>query len=224
MIRIAPVLIIAAITVCGPAHSASFDCAKAKTSVEKAICGDAKLSQLDSDLDRYYGVAIDALKDGAPCLKSDERNWVKTVRDQCGAKADCLTNSYLGRLAALDGLQPGASAIKYIELPAAPSLIAAIPPESEPAPSHSKKTLEMRGQLIHETSDANNMGYAIKPAKGAARAFVFDMSIGNSFNHQIVADAIDQEPTSRFMVRGTLADDGGFADDKCRFVYRLPAN
>lgn len=224
MIRIASALFIAAVTFCAPALSASFDCAKAKTPVEKAICGDTKLSQLDSDLDRYYSVAIEALKDGASCLKSDERNWVKTQRDNCGAKVDCLMTSYLGRLATLDGLQPGASAIKYIELPAAPSLIAAIAPESEPAPSHSKKTLEMRGQLIHEARDQNNMGYAVKPAKGAARAFVFDMSIGNSANHQIVADAIEQEPNSRFMVRGTVADDGGFADDKCRFVYRLPAN
>ncbi len=192
--------------------------------METAICGDAKLSQLDSDLDRYYTLAIEALKDGASCLKSDERNWVKTERDKCGAKVDCLTTSYLGRLSTLDGLQQGASAIEYIELPAAPSLIAAIPPEKEPATGYSKKTLEMRGQLIHETSDQNNMGYAVKPAKGAARAFVFDMSIGNSATHQIVADAIEQEPTSRFMVRGTAADNGGFADDKCRFVYRLTAN
>jgi uncharacterized protein len=202
--------------------AASFDCAKAKSKIEKVICADPKLSQFDEDLNRYYGVAIEALKDGASCLKSDERAWVKSVRDKCGPKADCLTKAYLGRLATLDGLQPGMSAIKYVELPSAPALIAAIPPESEPVPSHSKKTLEMRGQLVHETSDQNNMGYAVKPAKGAARAFVYDMSIGNSANHQIVADAITQEPSSRFMVRGTLADDGGFADDKCRFVYRLP--
>ncbi len=202
--------------------AASFDCAKAKSKIEKAICADPKLSQFDEDLNRYYGVATEALKDGALCLKSDERAWVKIVRDKCGPKTDCLAKAYLGRLATLDGLQPGASTVKYVELPAAPSLIAAIPPETEPVPSHSKKSLEMRGHLIHEASDQNNMGYAVKPAKGAARAFVYDMSIGNSANHQIVADVIAQEPTARFLVRGTLADDGGFADDKCRFVYRLP--
>lgn len=202
--------------------AASFDCARAKSKIEKAICADPKLSQFDEDLNRYYSTALEALKDGASCLKNDERAWVKTVRDKCGPKTDCLTTAYMGRLAALDGLQPGMSAVKYVELLAAPSLIAAIPPETEPVPSHSKKTLEMSGHLVHEASDQNNMGYAIKPAKGAARAFVFDMSIGNSANHQIVADAIAQEPTSRFMVRGTLADDGGFADDKCRYVYRLP--
>jgi uncharacterized protein len=204
------------------AGAASFNCAKAKSKIEKAVCSDPKLSQFDEDLNRYYTTALDALKDGASCLKSDERAWVKAVRDKCGPKADCLSNGYLGRLATLDSLQPGMSAIKYVELPTAPSLIAAIPPETEPVPSHSKKTFEMSGHLVHEASDKNNMGYAVKPAKGAARAFVYDMSIGNSANHQIVADAIAQEPTSRFMVRGTLADDGGFADDKCRFVYRLP--
>ncbi len=202
--------------------AASFDCAKAKSKIEKAICADPKLSQFDEDLNRYYTTALEALKDGASCLKNDERQWVKTARDKCGPKADCLTKAYLGRLATLDGLQPGMSTIKYVELPAAPALIAAIPPESEPVPSHSKKMIEMSGHLIHGASDQNNMGYAVKPDKGAARAFVFDMSIGNSANHQFVADAIAQEPTSRFMVRGTLADDGGFADDKCRFVYRLP--
>lgn len=202
--------------------AASFDCAKAKSKIEKAICADPKISQFDEDLNRYYTTAIEALKDGASCLKSDERAWVKTVRDKCGPKGDCLRQAYLGRLATLDGLQPGMSAVKYVELTAAPSLIAAIPPETEPVPSHSKKTFEMSGHLVHEAGDQDNMGYAVKPDKGAARAFVFDMSIGNSANHQIVADAIAQEPTSRFMVRGTLADDGGFADDKCRYVYRLP--
>jgi uncharacterized protein len=211
-----------ALGVSSGARAASFDCAKAKSKIEKAICADPKLSQFDEDLNRYYTTALDALKDGASCLKSDERVWVKAVRDKCGPKTDCLTKAYLGRLATLDGLQPGMSTVKYVELPAAPSLIAAIPPEAEPVPSHSKKTFEMSGHLVHEASDQNNMGYAVKPSKGAVRAFVYDMSIGNSVNHQFVADAIAQDPTSRFMVRGTLADDGGFADDKCRFVYRLP--
>ena len=222
MMRTLGVAFIITVALASPSGAASFDCAKAKSKIEKAICADPKLSQFDADLNRYYGTALEALKDGASCLKSDERQWVKTVRDKCGPKVDCLSKAYLGRLATLDGLQPGASAVKYVKLPAAPALIAAIPPEIETAPSHSKKTLEMRGQLINEIIDINNMGYAIKPDKGVARAFVFEISIGNSANHQTVADAIEQEPTSRFMVRGTVADDGGFADDKCRFVYRLP--
>ena len=39
------------------ASTASFDCARAQGRVEKAICGDAGLSQLDVHLARYYAAA-----------------------------------------------------------------------------------------------------------------------------------------------------------------------
>jgi uncharacterized protein len=201
---------------------ASFDCAKAGTTVEKAICGDAELSSLDEYLGRYYAVALKQAGAGAACLKSDQRSWVKTIRNPCGAEAECLSAAYLQLLAALDGFQPGASALKNIALPAAPVIVAVLPPEADTTAGKANAPLEMRGQLVWEHDDINNMGFAVKPASGQARAFVYDMSIGGGA-HDIIRTLIETESGVQFLVRGMATDGGGFDDGQCRIVYRLPA-
>ncbi len=205
-----------------PALAASFDCGKAGAAVEKAICGDAALSSLDEHLGRYYAVALEAAGAGAACLKSDQRNWVKTIRNACGADAQCLSAAYLQRLAALDGFQPGASALKNIALPEAPVIVAALAPEADAVAGAGKTPMEMRGQLVWEHDDINNMGYAVKPAKGQARAFVYDMSINADGPHDIIRMLIENESAAQFLVRGVATDAGGFDDGQCRMVYRLP--
>jgi len=205
-----------------PALGASFDCAKTGTAVENTICGDAELSSLDEHLGRYYVVALEAAGAGAACLKGDQRNWVKSIRNPCGADAQCLSAAYLQRLAALDGFQPGASALKNIALPAAPVLVAALPPEADTVAGKANIPMEMRGQLVWEHDDINNMGFAVKPAEGNARAFVYDMSIGGGA-HDIIRTLIETESEARFLVRGMATDEGGFDDGQCRMVYRLPA-
>jgi uncharacterized protein len=204
-----------------PALGASFDCTKAGTAVEKTICGDAELSSLDEHLGRYYVVALEAVGAGAACLKSDQRRWVKTIRNSCGADAQCLSAAYLQRLAALDGFQPGASALKSMELPAAPVLVAALPPEADTVAGKAKTPMEMRGQLVWEHDDINNMGFAVKPANEQARAFVYDMSIGGGI-HNIIRTLIERESAAQFLVRGMATAEGGFDDGQCRMVYRLP--
>jgi uncharacterized protein len=200
-------------------QAASFACEKAATPIEKAICADAKLSELDEHLARYYGLALQALGDGAVCVKQDQRAWVKATQKSCAAKTACLTKSYLKRLAVLDGLQPGASAVKNIELPFEPSLVAALPPENnETTPSG--KPVAYSGHVIHESTDQDNMGYAIKSADGKSHVFVLDMNIGDSIAHQAVADLIANESSTQFIVRGTNAD-GGFDEQKCRMIYRV---
>lgn len=218
--RLGAAVMIAFLLAGGHASAAAFDCTKAKSKPEKALCADPLVSRLDDDLARYYAVAIEGLQDGANCLKADQRRWVKTVRDGCGSNATCLKTAYLERLGSLDGLQPGASAIKDIKLPAVPTLVAAIPPESDAGASHATQSLSVTGTLLHEQADANQMGLAIKPAGGQARAFVLDMSIGNSLNHETVRNLIDTEPNGLFQVRGLATAEGDFADDRCRFVYR----
>lgn len=205
-----------------PTLGASFDCSRAGTAVEKAICGNAELSSLDEHLGRYYAVALEAAGVGAACLKSDQRSWVKTIRNPCGADAQCLSAAYLQRLAALDGFQPGASALKNIALPEVPVLVAAIPPEADTVPGNANTPMEMRGQLVWEHDDINNMGFAVKPATGQARAFVYDMSIGGG-GHDIIRTLIERESGTQFLVRGTATDEAGFDDGQCRMVYRLPA-
>lgn len=203
------------------AGAAGFDCTKAEGAVEKTVCADPALSDLDEYLGRYYSVALEALGDGASCLKADQRIWLKTVRNPCGGETACLSAAYLARLATLDGLQPGASALKNVDLPASPVLLTAIPPETDVAAPTGTETIELRGQLVHEAQDMNNMGFAVKPGQGAARAFVYDMSIGNSPSHNIVRGLIEGGQETRFMVRGIAASEGGFSDGACRFVYRV---
>jgi uncharacterized protein len=205
------------------AHAASFDCAKAESRIEKAICADPELSNLDEYLGRYYAGALETAKDAASCVKADQKAWVKHARGACGAKASCLTEAYLNRLSTLSGLQPGMNLIEIADLPRAPTLMAVIPPEADFPPSKAKKPFELTGELVWEQADQMNMGYAVKPAGGKARAFVLDMSIGNSPAHEQVRYFIDQKPKQQYRVRGVKDDEAdGFAAGECRFVYEMP--
>jgi uncharacterized protein len=207
----------------GNAPAASFDCQKAATASEKTICADPRLSELDEDLARYYEAARLALADGAKCLASDQHVWIKEVRDACGADQSCLTRAYQYRLATLDGLQPGVTQL-HIDLPAAPVLITAVPPEREPAssaaPGAGAGSFEATGTLVHEQTDINNMGFAVRSEAGPVHVIVLDMDIGNSPTHESLRYRIEKDAGASFIVRGVKARQGGFAMDRCRFVYR----
>jgi uncharacterized protein len=111
------------------APAASFDCAQARTSTEKQICADETLSALDERLGRHYRGALQALPDARECLREDQREWLRT-RNSC-TDTTCLTQTYLRRLAVLDGLQPGANTIADLELPHVPALAWIIPPAAD---------------------------------------------------------------------------------------------
>ena len=65
------------ILVAAPVSAASFDCAKARTKVEKLICKDPQLSRQDGDLAKAYGEAL-KVWDGqiAAYVKLSQRGWV----------------------------------------------------------------------------------------------------------------------------------------------------
>ncbi|WP_150622260.1 lysozyme inhibitor LprI family protein [Pandoraea horticolens] len=79
-------------------HAASFDCTKAASATEKAICADAKLSKLDSDLAVVWKRVSRA--SSTPSLVASQLQWLKR-RDTCGADVACLSTRYNERLAAL---------------------------------------------------------------------------------------------------------------------------
>jgi uncharacterized protein len=91
-----------------PAAAASFDCKRAATPTEHAICADPRLSALDDRAIGGYTEAIEALG-----LSDDEREpagalllqghaeWAAD-RNRCGAAGGCLLQQYLRRLAVLD--------------------------------------------------------------------------------------------------------------------------
>src|SRR5688572_23024786 len=63
------------------AAAASFDCTKAQSRVEKAICADAEVSALDEYLARYYSAARSRLGRAAECMRSDQMQWLRAVRN-----------------------------------------------------------------------------------------------------------------------------------------------
>lgn len=88
------------------ADAASFDCAKAKSAEEKAVCADPKLSKLDAQMGAAYHVALKALSpQGQVALRDGQRQWIKYGRDVCAKQrgdlpklSTCLAGLYSSRL------------------------------------------------------------------------------------------------------------------------------
>jgi len=87
-----------------PTAHPSFDCAKASHEVEKLICKDAELANLDRSLAELYGVV---LKHSSPSeqkqLKAEQRGWVKG-RNDCWKSSDqrgCVKREYEARISEL---------------------------------------------------------------------------------------------------------------------------
>lgn len=113
------------------AEAAGFDCSKASTAVEKAICGDPKLSSLDEELSAIYSRAMSSAVD-RDAMKAEQRRWLTQVRNKC-VDAMCLEDAYRVRFAELGGFAAPPVAAEPIHTP-----VAAEPPPapvaSEPAP------------------------------------------------------------------------------------------
>lgn len=85
----------------------SFDCAKAESDAEVAICGSTALSQLDVEVSRLYGLALagpNMTDERASELKALQRGWIKG-RDECwkasGGLETCIAAAYGMRIDAL---------------------------------------------------------------------------------------------------------------------------
>lgn len=91
----------------GPAvaQGPSFDCARARTGPERAICADPALSALDRRMADLYVGRLGEVADGGP-LAAVQSLWLRW-RDTCGADAACLGRRYDARI--LD-LSPGGTA------------------------------------------------------------------------------------------------------------------
>ena len=78
-----------------PVQAAGFDCTKARTKIEKLICGDAELSKLDEELNAAYKTVIQDDKQ-ADSMKQVQKQWVKK-RNGC-SDAACVKHAYEERL------------------------------------------------------------------------------------------------------------------------------
>lgn len=80
--------------------AASFNCAKASTANEIAICSDDELSTLDETLAAVYKQARSSVSD-AQRLKGEQVNWIKSL-GTCDGNVDCLISAYRSRMLVLD--------------------------------------------------------------------------------------------------------------------------
>ena len=83
-------------------HAAGFDCTKASAWVEKEICSNHELSQLDDQLSLSYQNTL-FISDNKTGLKKEQSNWLASVRNAC-KNAACLQKAYTSRISELDKL------------------------------------------------------------------------------------------------------------------------
>ena len=66
-------------------NAASFDCDRASTKIERTICSDSYLSELDGKMGRLYHKASRFAH-----IKQEQRDWLQHRNRYCGANNDCL--------------------------------------------------------------------------------------------------------------------------------------
>ena len=95
---------------------ASFDCAKASSRSQKAVCSHPSLAQLDRTLDQIYQKAMgkaDAKEQGN--LKNAQRIWLSR-REACEGVRRCIEEEYRRRITQLQvesGMVPAPAPVGY---------------------------------------------------------------------------------------------------------------
>jgi uncharacterized protein len=95
-------LVLALTCIAGSASAASFDCRKARTTDEKAICAERALNDKDVRMNELYGINRRTLAmGGRGALQDQQQQWLRD-RHKCGSNRACLNRAYDGRLAELE--------------------------------------------------------------------------------------------------------------------------
>jgi uncharacterized protein len=205
------------------ASAASFPCEKAATAVEKMICANTAVSDLDEYLGRYYAAGRAELGRGKNCLANNQKDWLRSVRNPC-KDAKCLERVYLARLAELDALQPGATALKNIELPRVDTLVWIVPPAEDkvaaPPVSATAPQLRIRGKIVDDIATGD--GIAIQDSAGRKHPVLLLMFMEKPSS--VALESLMRAP-GVYEARGAVekSDDGTthFAPGACTFIYRL---
>jgi uncharacterized protein len=111
-----------------PSFAQSFDCARARTPVEKSICASPELIGLDAALAKAWSQTIDAIRSDparAQAQLATQRDWIAGRDRSCGALsanaprfAACLGDAYRARIAALGAVSNAPTARLPVEQPA----------------------------------------------------------------------------------------------------------
>jgi uncharacterized protein len=203
-------------------NAASFPCEKARSAIEKSICGSTEVSELDEYMGRYFAGAKMHLRHAESCLVNDQKTWLRKVRDQC-RDAECLKRVYLDRLAILHAVQPGATSLRHMTLPKLPPLVWIVPPASdEVAAPRSQPTnpLSARGKIVDDVATGD--GYVLQSDAGEKYLIVPSMLLEGP-----TADALAtlaRLPNATYVIHGRTDSKGtnatAFVSGQCAFVYR----
>lgn len=118
---------------------AGFDCQKAQTPLERAICSDVKLGHADIVLSRVYSRTLkNSEGNDKSVLVENEKQWLKAVPVQCGLSEppfsekslNCIRNEFEDRFTTLDACQEGIASCLREE-----NVQAATPPAPTPRAS-----------------------------------------------------------------------------------------
>lgn len=95
--------------------SPSFDCSKASNTVERLICSDNSLAELDVMLSQKYKAALAEASDKT-VLKQRQIEWIKGVRSKC-TDAVCIADEYKKRISEISGSSADDTKAVAIESP-----------------------------------------------------------------------------------------------------------
>jgi uncharacterized protein YecT (DUF1311 family) len=104
-----------------PPARASFDCSRARTPLEMAICSDIRLGHADIVLSRVYSGVLKGLSEESEksALIQSERQWLQRVPAQCSLSGsrfsekslNCIRDEFELRFSALDTCDEGIAAV-----------------------------------------------------------------------------------------------------------------
>jgi uncharacterized protein len=103
------------------AHAASFDCARAHTPQEKAVCASPELSKADDRLDSAYKAALaEAPAEFRDRIRNAQRAWIRRITLNCLPGnayipiEACLRDSYATRTKALENMMASVGGVQFI--------------------------------------------------------------------------------------------------------------
>lgn len=124
--------------------SPSFDCRTATHSIERAICGDATLSDFDARMGQQYQQALRLRKPNeTQSLVDQQRSWIQQRNTACGAVAgnvvwSCVLDMTKQRIAALSLAPQSIEAAPVPQSTSLPQAAAQIAPKIQVVPSPSQ--------------------------------------------------------------------------------------
>ena len=101
-VRLFAAVLVAGLLTAGAAGAASFNCARAATPDERAICDDRFLNDQDVRMAQLYDIVRHLVPMGTRGVIMDEQSRWLRARRSCGANRACLNRSYATRIAQLN--------------------------------------------------------------------------------------------------------------------------